>query len=131
MEKILFINQEQFGYHIDTFYYTRYLKSKYEVTYLGFETREAKINLEGTRIKYISFKGKLLIRYLRFLIQSLGEILNESYDLIFIKYFPGCSLFAIINRRIILDIRTATISDNFSKIILDYLIRIEVKFLKI
>ncbi|SHM41946.1 Glycosyl transferases group 1 [Cyclobacterium lianum] len=112
--KLLIVNREQYGYHVDPYKYTVYLKKQFEITHLSWDYGLPKISQEGIEIKYISRSGNKLSRYLRFLGAVHKEIRNHSYDLIFLVYFMGCSIIRLLNASGVfnVDIRTATDSTN-------------------
>ncbi len=113
-KKLLIITRDQFGYHIDTYYYCKYAKDYFSMTHIGFDTGKQKIEIEGINCKYVLRKGNIIMRYLRFLLALLKECRKE-YDVIFIKYFIGCSLLKLFNRRkiFVFDVRTGSVTKAF------------------
>jgi glycosyltransferase involved in cell wall biosynthesis len=111
MKKLIIINQVQFGHHIDTFYYCKYLKDAFDIVYICWDHGLPKIKMDSTRVVYVSRKGNILIRSMRFLRQALGRI-GDKKAIIFIKYFKGVSLALRLLRPthcFVLDIRTASV----------------------
>lgn len=110
---LLILCPSQFGYHLDTFYYCKYGRNDIEITYMGFEGTRPLVNIDGIHVKSIPSQGSKLIRYFRWWLSALRES-STGYDVIFIKYFPGCSLIRCLNpnRQFVFDIRTGSIQLN-------------------
>jgi glycosyltransferase involved in cell wall biosynthesis len=108
-KRLLIINPKQFGYHFDTYYYSKWARDDFQITYLGFAAGRPKRTVEGVRVHYVPCRGCLLTRYLRFLVSCVAEC-GKGYDAVFVKYFPGCSLLRWLHPRLrlVLDIRTGT-----------------------
>ncbi len=109
--KLLIVNPKQFGYHLDTYYYCQWARDAFEITYHGFDAGQPRLAVEGVRVHYVSRRGPLLVRYLRFLASCVAEC-RRGYDAVFIKYFAGCSLLRVLypRRRLVLDIRTGSVA---------------------
>lgn len=132
-KKLLIINRKQFGYHIDTFYYCRYLKNNYNITYLCWDEGLEKISESKICIKYLERRGNIFFRLFNFLKLSLQEISRFSLDtdIVFVKYFQYCFLLPLISKKktIILDIRTGAIENKlFYRILKDKLLLFESLF---
>jgi len=112
-KKLLIINRNQFGSHIDTYSYCKYARNLFVITYIGFDASRPKIEVEGVDCIYVSRRGNIIARYLRFLIACMKEC-RKNYDVIFIKYIIGCVLFKMFCRgkTFVFDIRTASVSSN-------------------
>ena len=108
MKKILILNQDQFGYHTDTYQYCRYLRRFYAITYLCWDYGSAKVEQEGITILYVSRSGNKLRRLSRYIQESMREIRKGKYDLVFVVHFPTSSLLPLLlgRRKMILDVRT-------------------------
>ena len=111
--RILIINRVQFGYHMDTYYYCKYLMKHCDVTYLSFDVGKPKIHLDKINIHYVKYHGGKLQRFMRF-IMACRKAMKQGYDVVFMVYFPGCSLLEVINpmTRCVMDIRTGSIQKN-------------------
>lgn len=111
--KLLIVIRTQFGYHIDAYYYCKYARSSFDITYIGFDAGRPKIEVDGVGCVYISKAGNIIVRYLRLLFALVCEC-RKDYDVIFIKYFISCSLLKILNptKRFVFDIRTGNIVEN-------------------
>ena len=113
MRQILFVNQSQFGYHIDYVKYCEYLKNHYKVSYICWDYNRPKISQSGIEIIYISREGNILSRNWRFIKKILEEISNREYNIIYSHYFKGVSILPILDRKknnFHLDIRTGNVS---------------------
>jgi glycosyltransferase involved in cell wall biosynthesis len=108
--RLLILCPSQFGYHLSTYYYCRHGRKLLDITYMGFKGSRPSISMEEICIKVISNRGNKFFRALRWYWNILKES-RKGYDLVFIKYFMGCSLLRIVapNRRFILDICTGSI----------------------
>jgi glycosyltransferase involved in cell wall biosynthesis len=111
--RLLILNPKQFGYHLDTFYYCKWARADLQITYHGFDTGQPRVDSSGIDVHYVSGRGGLVTRYLRYLRSCLGEC-RRGYDVIFIKYFPGCSLLRLrrLRQPFVLDIRTGSIASH-------------------
>ncbi len=129
--KILFINQMQFGYHLDYYFYCKYLRSAYKSTYLGWDFNFQKLEIDGVEVVYIPRNGKKLERAIRYFRYLFKEICRNKYDLYFVNYFPGASLLRILcwNKVFILDIRSGPVVKNsFIRVLRDLRLRFEILF---
>lgn len=129
-EKLLIINRAQFGYNNATYYYCKYLRNFFGITYICWNYEHKKIQLNGIHVIYISRQGHIAVRYLRFIYQVIKEVQN-NYDYHIIKYFKGCSLLKILNphKKFLFDIRTGSINKNkIYRFIHDNSIKIEARF---
>lgn len=133
-KKILFVNQSQFGYHIDYLQYCRYLKNEFEITYICWDYGRNKMNEEGINIIYLSRQGNLIKRNISFIQNAIKHIYKFSYDVIFIHYFRGASLISILDRTKNsknLDIRTGCVSSNsINRYVNNRILQFESKFFK-
>jgi len=130
--KLLIINQQQFGYHSDTYYYCKYLKTSFEVTYICWDYNEKKIQVEGIYVIYISRRGNLALRNGRFILQVIKEI-KKGYHFIIIKYFRGCSLLKFVCHKnlFLLDIRSSSVTKNkINRVIYNLFMTTETKLFK-
>jgi len=131
-KKLLIINQSQFGYHSDTYYYCKYLNTSFDITYICWDYNEKKIKLNGINVIYISRSGNLGLRNARFMLQVIKEI-KKGYDFHIIKYFRGCSLLKIVYHQhlFLLDIRSSSVLKNkMNRLIYNLLMTTETKRFK-
>lgn len=117
-KKILFINQSQFGYHIDYLQYCKYLKEDFEIDYLCWDYNKNRLEEADIKVLYISRTGNVIkrnVRYIRFITKYLKQ---HYFDLVFIHYFRGSSIIPLLNgiqQSIHLDIRTGSVCKNVIK----------------
>jgi len=136
MKKILIINRAQFGLHTDSFKYAQYLKDKYQVTYLGFDTGISKIEEAGVDVIYVSRAGNIFSRLYRFLFTAIKEAKGGGFNYVFVVYFPLCSILSLVGKSIdtkmLCDIRTLSVNRNkIFRISSDFVLNFEVLFFSI
>ncbi|UCG57955.1 MAG: glycosyltransferase [Phycisphaerales bacterium] len=112
-QELLILNRTQFGYHLDTYYYSKFAAKKLRITYVGFDVGRPRLALAGVEVKYVSYKGRRLRRFLRLLV-AFARAVKKCCGAIFIEYFPGCSVLRCLcpHKRIIVDIRTGSVHQN-------------------
>lgn len=115
--KLLIVNRSQFGYHLDCYYYCRHAPDDAAITYLCCSAAREEIPGEKTRVIMIPPQSGPLagkVQFLLFFLRAFRESLLGEYDIVFIKYFPACSLLRILIpwRRFVLDIRTGSVYKN-------------------
>lgn len=131
-KKLLIINQAQFGYHSDTYYYCKYLRNFFNTTYICWDYHYKKIELNNITVIYISRKNNIAVRNFRFISHVLNEVKN-NYDFHIIKYFRGCSVLKIINpsKKFLFDIRTGSVNKKkINRFVYDTLMKTEANFFK-
>lgn len=129
---LVIINSEQFGYHIDTYYYCKYLRDKYQITYIGWDHGQEKIEIPGIQVEYAGRTGGpfRIFRILRIILDKT----SSRRTIIFLQYFKGISTVIRLLRPhnpIVLDIRTG--SDDQSRVkryIQDLNMKLECKFFR-
>lgn len=129
-KRLLILNRAQFGYHIDTYYYCKYLCDDFDVTYIGWDYKHPYLELAGVKVHYISRESNKLMRYINFIKACIVECKN-SYDIVFIKYFPLCFIVKYFSPKniYVLDIRTGLISENsLARMFLNKCLGIEARF---
>ena len=84
MKSLIFINNEQFGYHTDTLKYVQYLKNKYRITYICQDYGKNIISEDNVKVIYIS--GSTIL----FPLKVLSKIYSFKLikPIIFIKWHP-------------------------------------------
>lgn len=115
-KRLLFVNQWQFGYHIDYVQYCKYLKNDFDITFLCWDYKIKKLEESDINIIYISRDGNIFKRNIHFIRSVIRFIAQHNFDFIFIHYFRGVSLISFLSNRkkqpIHLDIRSGAISYN-------------------
>tara|TARA_B100002052_G_C15858159_1_gene588682 strand:- start:616 stop:1668 length:1053 start_codon:yes stop_codon:yes gene_type:complete len=114
--ELIIINKPQFGYHTDTYYYCKYLK-KYIISYISFDEGLPRQNLNNVQTIEVSNATNLFFRayrYFKVIIQYCNSNPNST---VFLVNFNFCFLltFFIVNKNLILDIRTSSVSKNILK----------------
>lgn len=130
---IIILNQQQFGYNNATYYYCKYLKDDFAIVYICWDHGLPKIETDGVRVIYVSRKGNMAVRTLRFLRTALGQT-KDNQAIVFIKYFKGVSLSLRLLRPrhcIVLDIRTGSVhKSSFARRFHDARLRFETRFFR-
>lgn len=114
--ELVIVTSEQFGYHVDSYYYCKYLKSKYEISNICWDHGILKVDMPGVRVFYIERSGGLW-RVVRFLTQFY-KITRSPDTIIFIKYMKiittAIRLLRLTNP-VVLDIRTGSVAPSLLK----------------
>ena len=130
---LLILSKSQFGSHIDTYMYCKYLSKKYNVTYLCWDYGKSKVKLNDVKTIYISRNGNIIARNIRYILSSIKYIRENRVELCFIKYFTGCSILKILflRKNFIFDIRTGSVNSKIiSRFIYNLIMRTEACFFK-
>jgi len=133
MKKIIIINQLQFGYEVDTYYYSKYLRNNFNVTYICWDYDKKKIKMQGVNAKYISRNGNIVARNIRFIKKVSDVIRNNNYHVHIIEYFRGCSILKLLypSKKFIFDVRTGSVSQKtINRALFDSTMKFESKFFK-
>lgn len=131
--KILIVCQKQFGHHIDSFQYCRYLSQNHSVQYLCWDTNQTKQVLDGVRVIYLKRKGNIVFRNLWFIAALISFLNANPVNVCFIKYFNGCFLIKLFCPRIrfVFDIRSGFVSENkLLRLLYDGTMRLESIFFR-
>jgi glycosyltransferase involved in cell wall biosynthesis len=131
-QELLILNRTQFGYHLDTYYYCKFAVKKLQITYVGFDAGRPKLALDGAEVKYVSYEGRKVRRYLR-LLRTFAKAVKRCRGIIFIKYFPGCGALRCLwpYKKMIVDIRSGSVSRNpLVRRWEDWMMRREVRFFR-
>lgn len=131
-KKLLIICRQQFGYHIDSYYYCKMASQSFDITYICLDGDREKIEIDDVAVKYISRKGNIILRYLRLFFTLFMECFKR-YDVIFVRFFVGCSLLRVFHpfKRFVLDVRTGSVNQNFvNRCRDDFLLRLESVYFK-
>ncbi len=91
-KKLFFVNQKQFGYHINFVQYCKQLKNDFDIIYLSWDYGKDRITEEGIDIRYVSRQGNVLQRNARFVNRVFKLMRGQHYHCIFVNYFRGCSI---------------------------------------
>jgi glycosyltransferase involved in cell wall biosynthesis len=109
--KVFIISQEQFGYLTDYYRYVQNLKNDFEITYCCWDYDRPKENIDDAKVVYVNRNGNVVSRNIRFIIRVFQLCHSQTFDLLFINYFRGCSVLNIFAKETpkLLDIRTSCI----------------------
>jgi glycosyltransferase involved in cell wall biosynthesis len=114
-KNILILMTNQFGYHTDTYMYSKYLdKARFDVSYLCFDMHLPRFQLNNVKVYYVNIKTNRVFMYVSFFKMLVFLVRKNKFDLVFHVY----TNFAIIVRLItlghfmILDIRTGDLNHN-------------------
>lgn len=113
MDNLLIISKNQFGYLTDVYKWTEYLKDLFNVSVICYDVGLEKCDIDRINIHYVSYKGPLFLRGMRFLIVCILYVLLHKGKII-IVYFEHCEWIKRILfwKRIQLDIRTLSVSES-------------------
>ena len=129
MDKILILSMMEYGSLIDQVKWTEYLRSQFNILHLSKSKENEEFNKgKNIKIKKIVPKGKNPISMrIDFIRKCRKNIKAYNPELVIMDYFPGCALIKIFNnKKMIMDIRTSTISKKKYKIYLrDWMIKLE------
>ncbi len=127
---LVIINSEQFGYNPATYYYCKYLRDRYSITYICWDHGLKKMSLSDVKVVYVKRKrgiGRIFL--------FLKEVLYQTKSpdtIIFIKYFKVISTITRLLRRnnpLVLDIRTGSVEPSqLLRFIQDTILKIECLF---
>jgi hypothetical protein len=128
-KRVLFVNQAQFGYHIDYLQYVKLLKNYLDISYVCWDYGLTRLTESSISPFYISRHGNIIKRNVRFIRSVINLINFNQYDFIFIHYFRGASLLQLFfkNSGILhLDIRTGSVSRNkYNRLIYNGFLKLE------
>lgn len=131
MKRLLIANPTQFGYHTDTYFYCRYLKNDYRITYVCWDYGRDPVLEDGVTVIGVSRDGTKPVRLWRLLSAILQELRTGTYDIAFVIYFRFCSFLPLMWHRgtIILDIRTGYVrSSALFRLLYNAFLRVESLF---
>ena len=132
-KKLLIVNKAQFGYHIDTYYYCKFLSNEYDITYFCFDEKKDKIVLDNVNVIYCPSDYKYFIRVIMFFYLLAIKYYLLKPNIVFIEYFTGSvfSLSFMKRSKIIMDIRTGSVSRFLEKRKRkDIILKLETRFFK-
>lgn len=113
--KVLFLRTSQFGYHIDSYMYCKYLdKSKFDVYYFCFNVNKPIVQIEDVNVEYVKFDGNKFKSYTLFFRKLRQFVSINNFDIIFHIDAKFTLLIRLLcfNKPMVLDIRTGNLSDN-------------------
>ena len=129
---LIIINSEQFGYHIDSYYYCKYLQGFDQISCICWDQGLPKITLEGVNVVYVSRSGgwRRVPNFLQHL-EKCAKQFNPDQTIILVKYLKIMASLIRLKLRDythVLDIRTGDVSPNsLVRYCNDHLMRLEAK----
>ena len=113
MKELLFICNDQFGYHTDSLKYCEYLNHDYQISYLCFDKGYERIYVEDIKVVYISWNKWKLLRSIFFVLGAVKEML-KCKGVSFIIYFKGFLILQLLIpwKKKVLDIRTLSVESD-------------------
>jgi len=131
--KLLIIERGPLGFLTDAYELCRYAGQRHAVTFLSFDSLRfmkdpgLRMALPGVESCTIPAHGRCLSRLIRWISGCRREGARQ-YDLVYVYYFPGCSLLRVFapNQKFILDIRSVSTSPMAAvRLCFDFLMRVE------
>lgn len=114
MKKILIITHNQFGYQTDYYNYSKYLSYFFKVDYYCFDQSKPRIIAPEIEVNYKVYNVNNLLKLIYFNRDIKNYLKKHNYDLVLLKYFPGCSILSKkITTPLVVDVRTGSVSSNF------------------
>lgn len=130
--KVVILCQSQFGYHLDTWYYCKYLKVD-SLDYVCWDYGEQKKISGNTKVQYASRAGNPIVRLFGYFTLCRQVIRTRKPDRVFIKYFKFCFILRLLypNTQFVLDVRTVCVSASLMRrMVDDWLLKFETLFFK-
>ncbi|MGI2170513.1 glycosyltransferase [Shewanella sp. MF05960] len=129
--KILIVNNNQFGYHLDTYKYCECLSADNDVTYICFDFGFDKFESNKINVIYVKRDAYFISRVYLFFKSILDLIKINNYDVIFVKHFKFCFPIALMNKNVILDIRTSSVNKSkYKRFLEDSILKFDSLFYK-
>lgn len=119
------VTANQFGYAAGYYYYAKYLKKYYDITFLCFDDKKDKMKINNVNIIYVPRINKYM-NALNLLKRFLLLHREIHYDVVLFRYIPYSIIFKFFSTsgKFILDIRSSTIQSSLLKRVFgDLLIR--------
>ena len=117
--RVLIICRWPLGYLTDALKLCEYLRPKHEVSFLSYDSFRfiegncsgPLVAVEGVRVDSVSANGSPPLRGIRFMQHCITEA-GKEYDLVYIYYFPGCSLIRLLNpaKTVVVDFRSCSVA---------------------
>ena len=111
-KKILISITSQFGYHIPTYMYCKYMdKEKFEVHYVGYDWGKERKIIEDVEVHYIPMFSNRVKMYYNY-IRTINKIIRkEKFNLLFLVVCKGYFFIRMSNlfRKSVMDVRTGDV----------------------
>lgn len=131
MRRLTICCPKQWGYHIDSYKMALYFQDQYRITYVCWDHGYKKVNSDKVNVLYVSRRGSLVARNLRFLRSIHRHLSDVKPDICFIKYYVGCSLSRLRSPAVnyVFDVRSASVNeDPVNRLLYNLVLRTEARF---
>lgn len=113
MQRVLIIDQSQFGYFTDGYKWALYLQKHYKVSYLCRDEKKKKINTDQVEVHYVPFMLNKYISHFLWLLYCTAKISNFNGIIVLVNFrYAGVLSFLQKKKKILYDIRTLCVSPN-------------------
>jgi len=109
--KLLIVNPEQFGYGAGYYYYVKYLKEYYDITFVCFDKGYTVIEEQNVNIIYLPFSKNQISRTYNYLKTLVLISKDNNFKIIFTKWFKFALMIPLLvkGEDKILDIRSVSV----------------------
>ncbi|WP_273566613.1 glycosyltransferase [Maribacter halichondriae] len=131
-KRLLILGFWQFGYTTAVFKHCEFSRDEFDITYLGWDYEDPKIELPGIKVLYVSRKSNIIVRNLRLLHKAHKEI-QKGYDIVFANYIKGISLVRLLNPKTKFILYVITMGVTYSKLkrwLFDTMVKLELRAFK-
>lgn len=131
MKRLTICCPKQWGYHVDSYKMALYFQNEYVLTYICWDHGYKKVDHDNVKVVYVSRRGSLLARNLRYLRSVHRHLSDLKPDICFMKYYIGCSLSrtCVPGVNYIFDVRSASVKKNaLSRTLYDMILKTESRF---
>ena len=108
----MIINQSQFGYLSDYFYYSKYLREKYHISIVCIDSGKPRKKMDGVAVHYV--RQQKWMDSFSLLLKSIVIIIKSKPDLFIVNMFTLCFIFPLVfyRRKCLFDIRSGGVSES-------------------
>ena len=111
MKELLIVNNATFGRLTDSYMWCKYLKDKFKITFISFDTLYPKAEMDGINLKFVSYKGGPFARQLRFLLTAVKYSIKCNGPILVVYFCDAIWLKRILFwKKMKLDIRTFSVN---------------------
>jgi len=131
-KRLLILGFWQFGYTTAVFKHCEFSRDEFDITYLGWDYEDPKIELPSVKVIYVSRKSNIIVRNIRLLYKAHKEI-QKGYDIVFANYIKGISLVRLLNPKTKFILYVITMGVTYSKLkrwLFDTMVKLELRAFK-
>ena len=112
--KLLIVNPEQFGYGAGYYYYVKFLKGYYDITFICFDKGYTVIEEHNVKIIYLPFSKNQISRTYNYLKTLVLISRSNNFKIIFTKWFKFALMIPLLvkGEDKILDIRSVSVENS-------------------